>query len=118
MKIATKAWTEILVFYKGLKDKYQYNIQPMIDLVSVINQSSYSSGIYAYTSHSVLCIGQHQQLSESNALLKIYYRPDCKKFTFEYKGDMTSKFSWSKSFHQNNVIKEFEFFLKELKWVI
>ena len=116
MKIATQNWDEILSFYQNLRDNYQWEIEPIVDLVSMINNSIYKHGVYGYTSHAILCIGQHPELEDNDAILKIEHDPNKGEITFSYKGDNTLKFTWHKSFPESNVISEFERFIQEMKW--
>ncbi len=117
MKINTKSWNKILSFYKSLKDEHGWNIQPMIDLALMI-QSQYKSGIYGYTSHATLYIGQHPVLDENNAVLKISHKPNESEVNFSYKGDNSPKYTWNKSFPEKQIKVEFNKFIKETKWII
>ncbi len=117
MKINTKYWNEIVEFYQGLKDEHNWNIQPMIDLTCMI-QNKYKFGLFAYTSHATLCIGQYPVLEEHNAILKINHEPNKSEVTFSYKGDNSIKFTWNKRFAEDQIIDEFNKFLDETKWII
>ena len=116
--IETKPWNKILDFYLDLQGSYNWDIQPMIDLISSINKSSYKKGIHGYTSHEILFVGQYEALVESNALLKIQYLSQLNQVIFNYKGDMTTQFTWEKKFDKTQIITEFERFIHELKWVV
>jgi hypothetical protein len=118
MKIRTKNWCEIYSFYKELKETHNWKISPMIELVSSIKNSKYAQGMYGYTSHATLCIGQYPELNDINALLKIEHIPSKNEISFSYKGDNSLKYTWHKSFPEKDICKEFESFNSELKWVV
>jgi len=118
MKIPTKSWEEIYSFYKDLNENHHCKFESIIDLVLMIRNSKYRNGVYGYTSHEILYIGQYPTLEENNALLKVEYKPNKGEITFSYKGDNTLKYSWQKSFSENKASSEFERFIQELKWVM
>lgn len=88
MKIRTKDWFEIHSFYTDLKKNYNWEISPIIELVSFINNSKYAQGMYGYTSHATLCIGQYPELDDNNALLEIKHIPSRNEISFSYKGEI------------------------------
>ena len=114
--IRTKDWKSILRFYQEFDEKQQ--LSTMVALVESIENSEYSSSLYAYTSVITLCIGQHPELSPNNALLNIEPIASKGLVNFKYKGDNTLEYSWCKEVSAQNAYLEFVRFIKALKWVV
>ena len=114
-KLSAKDWSEILNYYENLVSQHGWEISPMVSFASQMASSSYAKAVYAYTSMATLCIGQHRELEEENALLRIEYQPRTKTADFSYKGDKTTEYTWRKSVDDSQIFTEFERFLKEQK---
>lgn len=112
----TYSWESNKKFYEELEPST--GLAPMIELVSAIEKSSYANGIYAFTSHAILCIGQHRELEERHARLHILPLPNKDFVIFKYKPDNSLEFTWEKEVSSKLIVQEFERFLKELKWII
>ncbi len=90
----------------------------MIDLIDEIANSDISKSIYAYTSMSSLCLGQHEEMDEGNAKLVIEPNPSKDTVLFKYTGDNSFSVQWQKEVSASDIFYELEMFIKEMKWAV
>ncbi len=110
------SWNEIITFYQKLNDVYDWNMQPMVQLVEAIASSQYSDGIFGITSHDTLCISQSKQINFERNLLTIEFIEG--RFIFKYREWTYSKIQWVKESDAQGSFATFEHIMKRLKWFL
>lgn len=116
MEIKTHSWESNLEYYKSFEPKF--GLFPMVMFIERLLESDYCNAVYGFTSHVILCIGQHEFYEHSNAQLKLIPTSEGEKIKFEYKPDNSIKGTWGKEVPAFSAFEEFERFLKEMKWVV
>jgi hypothetical protein len=97
MRVRTLPWTTITAFYSALVNEHAWRSEPMLSLVQFLGHSPYASGLFAYTSHEILCVGRSENFLAGDGELRIRFEPSNQTFTFSYlqsPGDMSP---WSRS---------------------
>lgn len=112
--IKSRDWQEIIDYYDELVNKYQFNSEPMLNIIKYIS-ANYSYGIYATTSMFTLCVAQTPKFDLNKNVLRIDFSDN--RFEFVYIDPKKTRLSgWKKICSAEQGISTFEHIMKRLKW--
>jgi hypothetical protein len=83
MRTRTRAWSSIVEFYGDLV-REGWRVEPMLELATLLASPPYRDGLFAYTSHEVLCVGRVEDFAPGDGELQIRYNPQGGSFRFDY----------------------------------
>jgi hypothetical protein len=82
-EIHTRSWKSIVEFYQDLIAK-GLKIEPMLNLVKALANSSVNSELFAGTSHSNLLLSNVADFRIGDSTIVISYRPSEREFDFKH----------------------------------
>lgn len=116
-RLKTTPWAEIAGFYRDLVQNHGWPIQPMLDLVSFIERSSYSQSLFACTSHELLLVTRVPDPYADECRLEIRFDRVSQSFMFRYLQRFDDAAPWSRTCGANEGIAVFErLMVKRLRW--
>ena len=82
--VTARPWPVLVSFYEDFVKRYGWSIQPMVELVRYIAQGRLSTGLFAYTSHATLVLGQTPRVPMHREVLRIDFDQHEQLFRFEF----------------------------------
>jgi len=118
MEIEAKPWPEIVDHYRNLGDDHGWRIEPMLELVRLIEASPYSKGLVAYTSVADLIVAQSEGNFWRGPELRIEFdHLKSRQFTFTYNERLDLRNPWTRTAGANEGFEVLERFLtKRARW--
>jgi len=80
----TRSWSEVRQFYQELVQRHGWPLESMLELVELLEKSSYAGGMFPFTSHESLHIGRVPNFARGDNELEIQFNPSNKSFVFTY----------------------------------
>jgi len=118
MEVKASSWPEVVEFYRNLVEDYGWPLEPMLELVRIIEASPYANGLVAYTSKVTLAIAQSDANFMKGPELRIEFdHLESKQFTFTYIDRADTKNPWTRKVKADEGFEVLErFFVKRARW--
>jgi len=117
MKVKTKAWPDVVEFYRELNDLPAFKFEPMLSLVRFLASSKYAGGLFPCTSMHDLVLARVPDFAWGYEDLRIQFDGEAQEFKFTYRQRPDDVEPWTRTCHANEWPRVLERILqKRLQW--